>query len=72
MNPELSYYEQEHSHHSSLSRKNIFSIIFNHNNLNTSPMELEFAIYFLSPDGFSFVVSTHFLHTYYEDPCLIT
>ena len=35
-------------------------------------MELEFAIYYLSPDGFSFVVSTHFLHTYYEDPCLIT
>ena len=43
-------------------RKNIFSTIF-HDNLNmcfvhTFPMELELTIYYLSPDAFSYVVST--------------
>ena len=60
----------------SLSRKNIFSSIF-HNNLNTCfvytlPMELECTIYYLSPNAFSFIVSPHFLHAEYENPCLIT
>ena len=35
-------------------------------------MELEFTIYYLLPDGFSYVVSTHFLHADYQSPCLIT
>ena len=48
----------------SLSRKNIFSTIFQ-NDLNmcfvhTIPMELEFTIYYLSRDAFSYVVSTIF------------
>ena len=60
----------------SLSRKNIFSSIF-HNNLNTCfvytlPMELECTIYYLSPNAYSFIVSPHFLHAEYENPCLIT
>ena len=60
----------------SLSRKNIFSTIF-HNNLNmcfvhTFSMELEFTIHYLSPNAFSYIVSTHILHAKYEDPCLIT
>ena len=35
-------------------------------------MELKFTIYYLSPDAFIYVVSTHFLHAEYEDSCLIT
>ena len=59
-----------------LSRKNIYSTIF-HNNFNiyfvhTFPVELEFTTYYLSPDAFSYIVSTHFLYVEYENPWLIT
>ena len=34
-------------------------------------MELEFTVYYLPPDPFSYVVSTRFLHLHaeYEGPC---
>ena len=56
--------------------KNIFSTIFN-NSLNmcfmhTFLMELKYTIYYSSPNSFSYMVSKHFLHAEYEDPCLIT
>ena len=40
--------------------------------MHTFPMELEYAIYYLSPDPFFYVVSTLFLYAEYEEPCLIT
>ena len=60
----------------SISGKNIFSAIF-HNNLNmcfvhSFPMELEYIIYYLSPDAFSYVVSTLFLHAEHQDKVKLT
>ena len=62
-------------HTRSLSRKNIFSTIFYNLNMcfvHIFPMELEYTIYYLSPDQFYYVVSILFLHADYEEPCLIT
>ena len=39
---------------------------------HTFPVELEFTIYYLSPDAFSYIVSTHFLYAEYKNPWLIT
>ena len=60
----------------SIFRKNIFLTIL-HSNINmcfmqTFPMKLELTIYYLPPDSFTYLVSTHFLLAEYENPCLIT
>ena len=36
------------------------------------PIKLEHIAYYLLPDAFTYVVSTHFLHAEYDDSCLIT
>ena len=36
------------------------------------PIKLEHIVYYLLPDAFTYVVSTHFLHAEYDDSCLIT
>ena len=32
-------------------------------------MELEYTMYYLSPDAFSYIDSAHLLYAEYEDPC---
>ena len=58
-----------------LSRKSIFSTNFYNNSntcfVHTFPMELEYAIYYLLPDPFCYVLSTLFLYEEYAEPCLI-
>ena len=60
----------------SISRKNIFSAIFQNNHnmclVHTFPMKLEDVIYSLSPDAFCYIVSTLFLYVQYEEPFLIS
>ena len=40
--------------------------------VHTFPMELEYTIYYLSPDPFCYVVSTLFLYAEYLETYLIT
>ena len=36
--------------------------------VNIFLMELEFTMYYLLPDAFSYIASTHLLYAEYEDP----
>ena len=40
--------------------------------VHTFLMELEYTVYYLSPDTFSCIFSTHFLHEHCNNPCPIT
>ena len=40
--------------------------------VNIFPMQLEYTIYFLSPDPFFYVDPILFLYAEYEEPCLVT
>ena len=40
--------------------------------MHTFPMELEYSIYYSSPNPFCYVVSALFLYAEYEEPSLIT
>ena len=35
---------------------------------HTFPIGLENGVYYLSPDAFSYIISTYFLHAEHEDP----
>ena len=63
-----------HSYMLPLQKEHIFNHFYNSPIMcfmHYLPLELEYTIYYLSPDSYRYVLSTLFMYAGYVEPCLI-